>query len=218
MTSEVDLQRAIAVRRKVIRWFDHHGKRHPWRETDNPFHILVAEILLRRTTATAVARVYPIFIKRFPTPKDLATAHENEIAQQLETLGLQRIRAAQMKTTALRLVEEHKGEVPSDLNTLQDLPGVGRYIAAAVVNLAFGCAEPMVDGNIAHILNRIFTLSLKGPNDTLAWETARTVGGKKQDIRLYWGMIDLVQTVCLRRQPRCKICPLNGFCDYISDS
>ncbi len=118
-----------------------------------------------------------------------------------------------MQQMAKKVLKEHDGKVPGDLVALEALPGVGRYGAAAVMNFAFDAPEAMVDGNVLHLMNRLFSLGITGPTAKQIWEFMRQFGGS-QDKRLYWGIIDLVATVCLRKAPRCHDCPLSKYCDF----
>ena len=209
-----DGHRMNSVRRAILKWFGRHGREFPWRHTENSFHILLAEILLRRTTAVAVARVYPSFVRRFDEPKDLARAKLHSLEKDVSSLGLQSVRARHLRETAKRIELEHNGAVPQEDAALQALPGVGRYVSAAVRNFAFGVASPMVDGNVVHLMNRVFSTGFTGPNDAKAWLFMGQFGGRTQQKQLYWGIIDLVAAVCLRRNPRCSQCPLNDYCDF----
>lgn len=200
------------TRSRLLRWFERNGRSFPWRDTKNPYHVLVAEMLLRRTTGSAVLRVYSDFITVFPTPDALAGAQPELIANQVSTLGLQALRARHLKSMAMQLQSDHSGLVPSDYSSLQALPGVGRYIANAVLNFAFGEAEPLVDGNMLHFLARMFGLSFAGASDDKAWAFMKRLGGRGQDPKLYWAIIDLVARTCLRRSPRCDACPLASGC------
>ncbi len=203
-----------SVRRTIIRWFSTYGRQFDWRKSDNPFNVLIAEMLLRRTTASAVSRVYGEFMRRFGTPAALASARETDVSGFLRSLGLQTVRAQQILATGRTLVEEFRGTVPEEMDALLSLPGLGRYGASAVMNFAFGVPSPLVDGNVVHLVNRVFGLSFRGPHDANAWRFMADLGGKKQDKRLYWGIIDLVAGVCLRQNPRCVSCPLLKYCSY----
>jgi A/G-specific adenine glycosylase len=200
------------VRNRVIKWFENHGRSFPWRETTDPYHVLIAEILLRRTTATAVARVYETFMNRFNSVERLARAREPTIARSLSSLGLQSRRAHELKKMASKIIKNHSGAVPRSHQDLLALPGVGAYIASAVRNFAYGDPAPLVDGNVVHFLARVFGINYDGPTDSGAWEFMTNFGGNNQDAKLYWGIIDLVATVCLRRNPRCHICSLSEVC------
>ena len=200
------------VRNRVIKWFEKHGRSFPWRETTDPYQVLIAEILLRRTTASAVSRVYETFLNRFDSPKRLARAKESTIARSLISLGLQTKRAHEFKEMASIIIKKHSGIVPRIHTDLLALPGVGAYIASAVRNFAYGDPAPLVDGNIVHFISRVFDIQFKGPTDSEAWEFMKHFGGKIQEAKLYWGTIDLVATVCLRINPRCHNCPLSEVC------
>jgi A/G-specific adenine glycosylase len=204
-----------SVRRAILKWFGEHGRDLPWRNSENSFHILLAEILLRRTTATAVSRVYPSFVNRFNEPGNLARARPHTLEKKVSSLGLQSVRTRHLREVAKRIVLEHNGTVPQEEAALRALPGVGRYVSAAVRNFAFGIAEPMVDGNVVHLMNRVFSTDFTGPDDSRAWLFMGQFGGRNQQKQLYWGIIDLVAAVCLRRNPRCHQCPLNEYCDSL---
>jgi A/G-specific adenine glycosylase len=208
-----DARRNALVRKRVIKWYDQNGRSFPWRTTTDSFHILIAETLLRRTTASAVSRVFPDFMNRFNNPERLAIARESTIARALTSLGLQAIRAKQLKKTALIIMRDYDGKIPKSHEDLQSLPGVGHYIASAVRNFAFAEPVPLVDGNVIHFLSRVFGVQFAGPNDAKAWEYVNKFGGSHKS-ELYWGIIDLVATVCLRQNPRCLLCPLTKACEW----
>jgi len=210
----LDNRRLIAVREAIIEWFEGNGRKFPWRNTKNPFHILVAEMLLRRTTASAVARIYDDFLSRFSNPMLLKRARLSTIERMVSTLGLQSVRAKHLHETASILVRDYEGQVPQDVAVLESLPGVGRYAAAAIANFAFECPEAMVDGNVLHLMNRVFSLDIALPTEERIWRFMTRFGGAKQDSRLYWGIIDIAALICLRKNPRCQTCPLLLNCSY----
>ncbi len=201
-------------RESVVSWFVDNGREYPWREDTTPYRILIAEMLLRRTTATAVERKYTPFLDEFSCIKELAQAELDEIQGAVEGLGLQRVRATHLSQTSKIIQDEHGGEVPDDYDILCTLPGLGRYSAAAILNFAFGESVPMVDSNIAHLVSRFFGLEADSPDDEAIWTLVSHIGHPDHDKRLYWGMIDLVALVCLRNSPRCQVCPLTNLCDY----
>ena len=203
---------------RISDWFKTNGRDFPWRITKEPFRILVAEMLLRRTTATAVARVYPDFIIRFDTPERLSRSRVSTIAKQVTMLGLQNLRAQHMKITASRIVNDFKGTIPNDFEKLSSLPGVGRYVSSAILNFAFGEPVSLVDGNVIHLMSRVFGLKFNGPSDEDAWSFMNSFGLDAQSSAFYWGIIDLVAMVCTRKSPRCTICPLNELCTWKRES
>lgn len=199
---------------QLIQWFENNGRDFAWRTSNNPFHILIAEMLLRRTTATAVARVFPDFIQRFNTPNKLSSARMPTISKQVSTLGLQNQRAQHLKDTARRIVKDFEGAIPNDFKKLFSLPGVGRYVATAVLNFAFGEPLALVDGNVIHLISRVFGLQFDGPTDQNAWDFMESFGADTQHSVFYWSIIDLVATTCIRSSPRCSICPLKEICTW----
>lgn len=208
-----DTQRLQTVRTAIIEWYAKCGRTFPWRNSDDAYEIIIAEILLRRTTAAAVDRVYSDFVKRYDTVERLARSRGRSVERLLSTLGLQSIRARDLKRMALMIVNNYDGKVPAYFKDLIALPGVGEYIANAVLNFAFKQPQPLVDGNVIHLVNRVFSCNFGSPSEKSAWEFMQHLGGASQDARLYWGIIDLVATVCLRKRPRCEICPLRTHCD-----
>jgi len=198
----------------LIEWYKNHGRNFLWRNTKNPYHILIAEMLLRRTTATAVTRVYPNLILRFENPGKLARAGLSTIENQIASLGLQKQRATHLKSTATSIVKDHEGRVPKDFVALSRLPGVGRYVASAVMNFAFGMSLPLVDGNVIHLLSRVFDLHFNGPTDEKAWQFMESFEPNIQHSVFYWSIIDLVAMVCVRSTPRCSTCPLYQLCSW----
>jgi A/G-specific adenine glycosylase len=211
-----DARKDALVRKRVIDWYSQHGRDFPWRNTTDPYQILIAEMLLRRTTASAVSRVFNDFVTRFDTPKRLARAHESTISRALASLGLQSLRAKQFKKTASIIMKEYNGEIPKSHENLQSLPGIGAYIASAVRNFAYGEATPLVDGNVIHFISKVFGIQFRGPTDKKAWEFVAKFGGSHES-GLYWGIIDLVATICLKRNPRCPICPLSKVCEWYTN-
>ena len=217
-SSQISSHLLSTVRAKVIGWYDKHGRQFPWRTAKDPYQILIAEMLLRRTTGSAVLRVYPGFISQFSSSKALAEASTSIISKHMSTLGLQKMRTKHLKEMAKQLQSEHSGEVPSNLADLRALPGIGRYTAHAVLNFAFGHPLPLVDGNILHFLFRVFGLFYTGSSDEKAWAFMERFGGRRQDPKLYWGLIDLVARVCLRRTPRCNECPVYFKCWWYTNN
>jgi A/G-specific adenine glycosylase len=210
----VSYARMRKVYDRVIEWFMEWGRSYPWRTTTDTFHILIAEMLLRRTTATAVAKVYPHFIERYGTPSKLSQARTTSVKALLLPLGLQSVRTNHLLRTAHILVESYNSQVPNTYENLASLPGVGRYVASAVLNFGFEISMPLIDGNIIHLLNRVFAQQFTGPSDSRAWEFVDKLGQPHHDRRFYWGVIDLVAMTCLRKKPRCTKCPLSVLCKF----
>ncbi len=194
---------------QLLAWYEEHGRDFPWRQTDDPYHVLICEVLLRRSRSSTVAKVTDAFFGRWPTPTDLAEASVDEVIEVIRPLGLVN-RASQLVELALGLRDRQ--EFPSTVAELVSLPGVGRYAAAASLG------EPTVDGTSARVYRRYFghldAPEHKSVGDDL-WNLARAVlPTAPETARLMnWGVLDLAAEVCAPTRPRCEVCPLrNGCC------
>lgn len=134
-------------RRAIRRWYAGNRRQFPWREMRQPWPTLIAEVLLRQTRASTVARVYGGFLERWPTPQALAAARPAEVTTAIAPLGLG-YRAAELVAIARQVVERFGGDVPADRKKLMAIPSVGDYTASAVLSHGFGKGEPTVDTNI----------------------------------------------------------------------
>ena len=130
------------------------GRDLPWRREVDPYRVLVSELMLVQTTVNAVIPYYERFLRQFPDVQALARAHEDEVLKAWEGLGYYR-RARQLHAAARKIVEDHGGEVPRDLAALRSLPGVGRYIAGAILSFAFDQPAPIVEANSQRVLARL---------------------------------------------------------------
>ena len=140
-------------RRRLLLWFRRNKRTYPWRETDNPFRVLIAEMMLQRTKADQVLVVYKNFFSKFNSPKEIAHADLKELRRILYPIGL-KWRVRNFKNMCTSLVENFNGKVPDTRADILLLPGVGEYIAGIVLSMAFGKPEWAVDSNIARIFKR----------------------------------------------------------------
>jgi A/G-specific adenine glycosylase len=200
----------VEVRRRVIDWEKGHWIPYPWRVNRTPYKVLVAEVLLKRTTRQAVAREFPRFIARFPDIESLYRAPIEEIEEMLRHLGLYKQRAQQLKELAKAIVERFGGRIPDRWEDLVALPGVGPYIAGAVLSFGYGRPAPVVDSNVMRLLGRLLGLKSKRYEDYIraGW---RLVPEEGHDYFNY-GLIDLGALVCSYRGSKCSGCPLRNFC------
>jgi A/G-specific adenine glycosylase len=172
------------VKRQLLRWFHAHGRALPWRETSDPYAILVSEVMLQQTQVERVLPRYRRFLERWPTVEALAAAPAADVIVEWQGLGYNR--RALMLHRAARVVADRGW--PSDLT---ELPGVGPYTAAAIANFAFGRDVLPLDTNVRRV-------------------QART--GETFDASCAQALFDLGATICLARVPRCGDCPLAGLC------
>lgn len=199
----------------VVAWFRRCGRAFPWRETENPLHILVAEVLLRQTQAPRVVAPYLELTARYPDAESLARADVASLRQTLRPLGLFS-RADRLVECARILVEEHGSLVPRDLDQLQELPGIGRYSARAVLCMAFGDAVPMVDEGSGRVLQRVLGRKIRGPsysNAALIRVAERLLPeGSAREFNL--GLLDIAARFCRPRKMLCSQCPVASRCSY----
>ena len=203
---------------QLLAWFRQNGRTFPWREENDPYLILVAEKLLQQTSARELVVVaYQELVQDYPTPAKLAAADEGSIRKTIKSLGFH-YRAGELVAMARAVGESFGGEIPNTLEELKSLPGVGNYIARAVLSFAYKHNIAVVDINVARILNRVFALPdsvLKNSANnkllqTLADELIPT--GSSRQFNL--AMLDLGALVCLKRNPRCAACPIHTGCHY----
>lgn len=197
----------------LLNWFYSNGRNFPWRQTSDPFHILVAEILLRQTGASNIVSAYEHIMSKYPSPSQMAKAPLKDLECIIRPLGL-RSRAGNLIKLSQMIDENHGGVVPSSISDLQKLPGVGQYIANAVACLCFGYDSPLVDRGIGRVVRRVFGLASTKPAylDRELWAFAGSItpSGRAGEYNL--ALIDLAALVCKPRQPICSSCPLKKFC------
>ena len=205
-------------RRKVLSWYRRHGRDFPWRETNKPFHLLLAELMLRRTRANQVVPVYEAFIRAYPDPESLSRANEIDIADAVYSIGLS-WRVPAFKSVAQRIVEEHDGMVPSTREDLKEMEGVGDYVAGAVLSIAFGQREWIVDANVARILKRYFGLTTikEVRRDKLVIGLAKRFANSSRVREAHLGLLDLASLICKSGIPLCDKCPLANGCAFYEE-
>lgn len=202
---------------EVIEWFDANGRDLPWRRDGfTPWGALVSEFMLQQTP---VARVIPRlseWLERWPTPVALANSSPADAVRAWQNLGYPR-RALWLHACAVTIVEEHNGEVPSEVNALLRLPGVGPYTARAIAVFAFRAHEPVVDTNIRRVIARaVHGESDQGPPATTRDLADMTALLPQPAISPEFnaGMMELGAIVCTARNPSCAVCPLRETCAW----
>lgn len=201
--------------RSLLTWHRTNARHFPWRlRRGEPFAILLAEILLRKTTAKQVAAVYPDFIATYSAPSLLAGARITKLRALLKPLGLSG-RASLLKALGAALVANHGGLVPTLREDLLKLPGVGPYAANATLCFGFGQSVPIVDSNILRILSRVFGWTSSHPRphlDKAVWDLASGLIPTGRAALYNEALLDLGALVCTHRDPACYKCPLGPTC------
>jgi len=203
-------------RERLCSWFSKEGKSYPWRETSDPWAILVSEIMLQQTTVASVIANsrFELFLNQFPDVKTMAEAEESDLLKAWEGLGYYN-RVRNLQRAAQAILADHQGRFPKDAAILRSLAGIGPYTAGAVSSFAFDQAAPIVDANIARVLSRVFNFS-EPVNSTAGlkqvWEWAAALLDTDRPRIFNSALMELGQTYCSVKNPDCHACPIAPFC------
>ncbi len=198
---------------ELIGWWDAERRDLPWRRTRDPWLVLISEVMLQQTQVDRVLPYFETFAERWPTPEHFAAAELADVLAAWQGLGYPR-RARNLWRTAAIITERHGGEVPTDLNDLLELPGVGPYTARAVQAFAFGIDTGVVDTNVGRILAR-------WTGRRLAPAEAQRIADELVPAGHSWAwnqaMMDLGAQVCTKRDPGCGRCPVQSWCAWAGE-
>jgi A/G-specific adenine glycosylase len=197
-----------SFRRALLSWYDQHRRDLPWRLDRDPYRIWISEIMLQQTRVAAVLDHYARFMLRFPTVQVLAPARESSVLAAWSGLGYYH-RARRMHEAAKVIVRECGGVFPRSAEDWLDLPGIGRYTAAAVASIAFDEAVAVVDGNVERVLQRVCG---DASGKEVAWTRAETLLDRERPGDFNQAMMELGATICTPRAPQCLICPVHSLC------
>lgn len=204
----------LAMRAALLDWYDRHGRSLPWRETEDPYAIWVSEVMCQQTRVDTAIPYYHRFLERFPTPQALASASEDEVLAVWSGLGYYR-RARMLHAGVKELVATYGGELPMDAEARRSLPGVGRYTAGALGSIAFDLPEPIVDGNVARVLSRVFrieTMLGKAVTERALWSHAEELVQGPRPGDFNQALMELGALVCTPKAPSCGACPWSEEC------
>jgi len=201
------------LRDAILDWYAARGRTLPFRETTDPYAILVSEAMAQQTQAARAGESWLRFMRTFPTVDSLADAPPADVLRAWQGLGYNR-RAINLHRAARIIVDEHGGRVPSDLKALEALPGVGPYTARAVAALGFGIPVGAVDTNVRRVLGRI----VAGDVGVLDASELQVVADAAvpPDRPGFWthALMDIGATLCHPRKPDCEACPARRWCLY----
>jgi A/G-specific adenine glycosylase len=199
-------------RRRLLAWYQKCQRTLPWRGATDPYHILVSEIMLQQTRVAVVEERYRKFIAQFPTVERLSRAKEETVLAAWSGLGYYR-RARALHRAAREVVR--RGVFPTTSPELMELPGVGRYTAAAVASIAFGEPVAVVDGNVKRVIARVTNSKafIRSPfPEAQYWDIAGQLLDKRRPGDFNQAMMELGALVCLPAQPLCHACPIAALC------
>jgi A/G-specific adenine glycosylase len=203
-----------SIARKLLRWYAAQKRSLPWRADPQPYAVWVAEIMAQQTRLGSMLPYYKRWMRRYPSIRTLARSEEQDVLALWEGLGYYG-RARNLRRAAQVIMKEYGGRLPSTVEELRRLPGIGSYTAGAIASVAFGVDAAAVDGNAARVLARVFDVSERAASASaqrLFWRLAaeHLPPGRAADYNQ--ALMDLGAKVCTPRQPKCAACPLRTEC------
>jgi len=183
--------------------------------TDDPYHILVSEVMLQQTQVDRVLPKYHEWLTKYPSLTALADASEDDVVRTWYPLGYN-IRPRRLQSIAREAVTRYDGKLPSDEATLRSFKGIGAYTAGALLSFAFGKRAAILDTNVARVLFRVFVGAEGDPKAHAMkrhlWDLSRVVLPQRRVFDFNQAIMDLGALVCTARKPRCLVCPMQSMC------
>ncbi|PIQ95708.1 MAG: A/G-specific adenine glycosylase [Nitrospinae bacterium CG11_big_fil_rev_8_21_14_0_20_56_8] len=202
------------IRKALLTWYRKEKRDLPWRNTGDPYHIWVSEMMLQQTQVKTVIPYYQRWLETFPTVEDLAEAQSSRVLKLWEGLGYYS-RARNFHAAARIVVREFGGKVPDSAEAILQLPGIGRYTAGAILSIAYDRRVPVLDGNVKRVLSRLFLIpgnrQIAGVEAVL-WNKAEELLPRNHPGDFNQALMELGATVCLPKNPDCPLCPLSRVC------
>ena len=200
----------------LLAWYQRAGRKDlPWQQLKTPYRVWISEIMLQQTQVATVIPYYQRFMHSFPDVRALAAAELDSVLHHWTGLGYY-ARARNLHKTAKHIIEVHDGQFPESLEQLMALPGIGRSTAGAILALACGQRQPILDGNVKRVLCRYFTVSGWPGRKTVEnrlWQLADSLTPETKVADYTQAIMDLGATVCIRRNPLCDSCPMTSGCE-----
>ena len=199
---------------RIVKWYKNNGRHGlPWRKNISPYSIWISEIMLQQTQVKTVIPYFNKFIEKYPKLEALLQASEDEILAQWSGLGFYR-RAKNIYKACRVISEDFNNKLPSNINDLESLPGIGRSTAGAIMSIAFNEGHPILDANVKRVLGRYKKISFKTENEKQKklWLISEKLTPDKESFEYTQGIMDLGATHCSKSKPNCDICPVSNDC------
>lgn len=213
------MNKILKIRKKILLWYSRNKRDFHWRHTKDPYKIMIAEFMLHRTKAEQVVPVYEKFIKKYPDVYALSRARAEGIKKVTEHLGLH-WRSAHFIRAAKFIMKVYKGNLPDTADQLLEIPGVGKYVAGAILTVCSDERYPIVDANIARFINRFYGLKLEG--EVRRKKGIINIAGQLFNTRtpgkFLFAIIDFTALICKPRIPAHQICILKKDCSYYQEN
>jgi A/G-specific adenine glycosylase len=201
-------------RTRLLTWYGRHGRDLPWRRTDDPYHILVSEIMLQQTQVDRVLPKYHEWLGKFPSLHALAEADETHVTETWRPLGYN-IRPRRLQAIARESVARYDGRLPDDEATLLSFKGIGAYTAGAIRSFAFRQRAAILDTNVARVLFRVFVGAGDPKSHAMKkhlWAVSEALVPRRQVFDFNQALMDFGAMVCVARNPKCLVCPMAKSC------
>ncbi len=209
------MQKILSDIQSALRgWYTAHHRKLPWRETREPYRIWVSEVMLQQTQVSTVIPYYQKFMEVFPTAEELARSDQQQVLKMWEGLGYY-ARARNLHKACRIVAEKYRGQIPDDVETFLALPGVGEYIASAVLSIAFAVPLAVVDGNVKRVLSRLFLIEepVNRPAGYKIYrEPAKQLLDRNDPGNHNQAVMELGALICTPGRPACEHCPVREHC------
>lgn len=204
---------------RLLAWWEDNGRDFPWRRTNSPYFICIAEIMLHQTVAKRAAPVYESIIAKYPGVAQMSRARKKTLEKMIYTLGFL-YRAGRLKELAKVVCKQFGGNMPVGKGDLISLPGVGEYTASAVMCFAYGDQVPIIDANVVRVYSRYFGIERKSPSSpptNRLKELAAKILPQGRAREYNYAVLDFAALHCKHYSPICSSCPVNKHCKLHSD-
>ncbi len=213
---DILLSKKRKFQKRLLKWYDESGRDLPWRRTEDPYKILVSEVMLQQTQVDRVIPKFHEFLEKYPTVQDLAEAKPEDVRKTWYPLGYN-IRPYRLHGIACETMERYGGKIPSKEDELLSMKGIGRYTAGAIQSFAFQKDAAILDTNVMRVLHRIF-IGTGDPKKQKAilWQLSEKLIPKGKCYDFNQGLMDFGAMVCTARKPFCLLCPMRDICQTVS--
>lgn len=211
---QITPQKLARISQHLLTWYRKNKRDLPWRQTSDPYRILLSEFMLQQTQVDTVIPYYHRFLDRFPTVHDLANASQDDVLKAWEGLGYYS-RARNLYKAAHSISTDFGGNVPDTYNELKSLPGFGPYTTAAVLSIAYERDYAVLDGNVIRVLTRLFNIRddvTQTRTKNHLWDLAQQLLPKGDAGDYNQAVMELGATICTPRSPKCSACPVASLC------
>ncbi len=215
---EVKIDKKISqFTKELLEWWKANKRDFPWRNTKNPYAVILAEFLLKKTTAQQAEKVYFQLLTKYSTTKKLARARIKDLVNMLKPLGMEYKRAELLKQFGEFIENNYGGKIPAKQDELLKIPGVGLYTANAVLSFVYNENVPTVDTNFIRIIQRVFGIKSskkRAREDKEIWIFAQKLIPNNKSRDFNFAVLDFGALICTAKKPGCTVCPLADICEF----